>query len=82
VATAEDLFKDPQLEFRQAFRVLKHSEMGEHSCNGIACQLSKTPAEFKMAGPCLGEHTEFVCTRLLGMSDEDFVELLAERIFE
>lgn len=82
VAMGEDLFKDPQLKYRQAFRVLDHPEIGKHSCNGIGYRLSKTPAEFKMSGPCLGQHSEYVCTQLLGMSDEEFVQLFVEGVFE
>ena len=30
----------------------------------------------------LGEHTEFVCRELLRMSDEEFIELLNDKVFE
>jgi len=30
----------------------------------------------------LGEHTEYVCTEFFGMSDEEFVELIADGVFE
>jgi crotonobetainyl-CoA:carnitine CoA-transferase CaiB-like acyl-CoA transferase len=36
----------------------------------------------RMPAPCLGEHTEYVCTRILGMSDEEFVDLFTEGVFE
>lgn len=29
-----------------------------------------------------GEHTEYVCTKILGMSDEEFVELLKAGVLE
>ena len=35
-----------------------------------------------MPAPCLGEHTEYICTRMLGMSDNEFVELMQEGVFE
>ena len=44
--------------------------------------LSKTPSEMKMGAPCLGEHNEYVCTRILGMTDEDFVEALQSGAFD
>ena len=30
----------------------------------------------------LGEHTQYVCEEILGMSDEEFVGLLVEGVFE
>ena len=82
VATGEDLFKDPQLAYRGAFHTVEHPEIGKHAVNGIGYSLSDTPAEYKTSGPCLGQHTEYVCTRLLGMSDDEFVQLFTEGVFE
>jgi len=36
----------------------------------------------QMPALCLGEHNEFVCTQLPGMSDEEFVGLMAEGVFD
>ena len=44
--------------------------------------LSKTPDKVDRPSPCLGEHTEYVCTQILGMSDEKFVELFQEGVFK
>lgn len=82
VATGEDLFNDPQLTYRGAFQTVEHPEIGKHAANGIGYSLSETPAEYKTSGPCLGQHTEYVCTQLLGMSDDEFVQLLTEGVFE
>jgi hypothetical protein len=35
-----------------------------------------------LPAPCLGEHTEYVCTEILGMSDEYFLELMQKGVFE
>jgi benzylsuccinate CoA-transferase BbsF subunit len=43
--------------------------------------LSETPGKPRVAAPGLGEHNAYVCTEILGMSDEEFVELLEEGIF-
>jgi crotonobetainyl-CoA:carnitine CoA-transferase CaiB-like acyl-CoA transferase len=82
VATGEDLFNDPQLTHRQAFKVMDHPEIGRHAANGIGYNLSETPAEYKTSGPCLGQHTEYVCTKFLGMNDEEFIQLLSDGVFE
>ena len=79
---AQDLHEDRQLKHRNHYWVLDHPEMGPSTYDSPAYKLSKTPAQPRMPAPCLGEHNEFVCTRLLGMSDEEFVGLLAEGIFD
>ncbi|MBI2864241.1 MAG: CoA transferase, partial [Chloroflexi bacterium] len=82
VQTCEDLHRDPQLAHRRYLRELEHSEIGRHHYEAPAFQLSRTPAELKRAAPCLGQDTEHVCTRILGLSDEEFVDLLAAGVFE
>ena len=82
VESGKDLVEDPQLEHRHQFWTLNHPEMGPCIYGGPAFKLSETPAELHMPAPCFGEHTEYVCTHLLGMSDEEFTGLLAEGVFE
>ena len=75
VQTAEDLHQDPQLKHRRHFWKLPHPEIGTYTCDSPAFKLSRTPCELSMPAPCLGEHNEHICTKILGMSDEEFVEL-------
>ena len=82
VQTQEDVFQDPQLRHRHHFWKLKHPVIGEHSYEEEAFRLSKTPAELTMPGPCLGEHNEYVCTEILSMSDEEFLDLLREGVIQ
>jgi crotonobetainyl-CoA:carnitine CoA-transferase CaiB-like acyl-CoA transferase len=53
-----------------------------HHYDATPFTLSKTPCDLNMPGPCLGQHNEYVYTKILGMSDEEFVELLGEGVFE
>lgn len=80
--SAQDLHEDPQLKHRNHYWMLDHPEMGPSSYDSPAYKLSKTPSQPRMPAPCLGEHNEFVCTKLLGMSDEEFVALTAEGVFD
>lgn len=82
VEDAKDILEDPQLKYRQHFVPLNHPEIGEFRVEAPPWKLSETPAELRMPAPCLGEHTEYVCTQILGMSDEEFVELLNEEVFQ
>ncbi len=82
VSSARDLLEDPQLEHRHHFWRLEHPEMGSHLHNGPPFHLSRTPAKLRMSAPCLGEHNEYFYKELLGMSDEEFVELLVDGVLE
>ncbi len=77
VQSAKNVYEDPQLKHRNFFWELDHKVIGTYSHLGQTSILSKTPAEPQMPAPCLGEHTEYVCTNLLNMSDEEFIELLS-----
>ncbi len=80
VKSPEDIYQDPQLRHRNFFWALNHKEMGHVSHLGQVSILSKTPAEPRMPAPCLGEHSEFVCQQFLGMSEEEFVDLLRDEV--
>ena len=80
VATAEDLFNDPQLKHRQHFRLLDHKVIGPHAYNSPAYRLSKTPCDIHMAAPCLGEHNEYVYKEILGYSDDEIADMLAQGV--
>jgi benzylsuccinate CoA-transferase BbsF subunit len=82
VQNARDLHDDIQLKERDCFWIADHKELGRFSHLGQPSRLSKTPAKFYRAAPCLGEHTEYVCREILGMSQEEYDEYLVEGIFE
>ena len=82
VENAADLYADPQLRHRNLFWPIEHSEMGLFTHLGTSLKLSKTPAQAYMPSPCLGEHTEYVLTKLLGKTDEEFIELLKAGVLE
>jgi benzylsuccinate CoA-transferase BbsF subunit len=82
VNTAEDLFNDPQIKHRQFLQVLNHPEIGRHTVRSNPYKLPKTPGRVSRPAPCLGEHTEYVCTKLLGISDEEFIDLFTSDLFQ
>ncbi|MGA2670245.1 MAG: CoA transferase [Dehalococcoidia bacterium] len=82
VRTSADVENCPQLKHRHYFWMLNHPEIGEHLYARTSFLLSKTPAQLKMAAPCLGQHTEYVCKDILGMSEEEYVNLLIDNVFE
>jgi benzylsuccinate CoA-transferase BbsF subunit len=82
VKNVADMIDDPQLRKRNIYWPMEHSEMGMFTHLGESFQLSKTPSKAYSPSPLLGEHTEYVCTRLLGMSDEEFIDLMQKGVFE
>jgi benzylsuccinate CoA-transferase BbsF subunit len=69
--TAEDIYNDPQLRQRNIFWEMNHKEIGEFTHMGQPSDLSKTPAEPRMPAPCIGEHTEYICKEILGLSETE-----------
>jgi len=82
VENAEDIYQDPQLRERGLFWPMEHSEMGMFTHLGSSMVLSETPAQASTPSPCMGEHNEYVLTKILGKTDEEFVELLATGAIE
>jgi len=81
VQNARDLCLDPQLRERGYFWKLDHPVLGPFLHLGQPSRLSDTPAIPNMPAPCLGQHTEHVCTQMLHMSDEEFLELYQAGVF-
>jgi benzylsuccinate CoA-transferase BbsF subunit len=81
VKTGEDLWEDPQFNYYKILDTLEHPEIG--TCVGMRTGINMPMAssELKRA-PLFGEHTEYICTQVLGMSDEEFVGLLADGVLE
>ncbi len=82
VEKSVDVVNDPQLRHRNLLWPLEHTEMGLFNHLGSSVELSKTPARAQMPSPRLGEHTEHVCSKILGMSDEEFFDLLTSGVLE
>ena len=80
VQNARDCLDDPHLRERGYYQYLEHPEAGRTAYDGSGFRLSKTPARFTNAAPCLGEHNYQVCTEILGVSPEEFAELMAEQV--
>jgi crotonobetainyl-CoA:carnitine CoA-transferase CaiB-like acyl-CoA transferase len=81
VQNARDcLESDVHLRERGYYVQLDHPEAGVTTYDGPGFRLSKTPAQFRTAAPCLGEHTHQVCKEILGLSDDEIAELMVEEV--
>lgn len=79
VESNKDLFEDPQLKHRGHFRHFEHPAVGRYTHDSRAFRLPKTP-DNQFRAPLMGEHNEYVCKNILGMSDDEISELLAEGV--
>ncbi|HEY4669014.1 MAG TPA: CoA transferase [Tepidiformaceae bacterium] len=82
VRSPEALQNDPQMRHRKHYWMLKHPVMGDRTYDSPSFKLSKTPAELTKAAPLLGEDNEYVYRDLIGLSEEEFISLLADGAFE
>lgn len=82
VRSPEAMRSDPQMVHRQHYWMLEHPVMGLRSYDGPSFRLSATPTCLRKAAPCLGEDNEYVFKTIVGLGDEEFVELLADGAFE
>jgi crotonobetainyl-CoA:carnitine CoA-transferase CaiB-like acyl-CoA transferase len=80
INTLKEVFADPQIQARGVVIELPHSSGTTVKVIANPVRLSETPANYRMASPMLGEHTDEVLQGLLGMSGEDMAELRAKGI--
>ena len=82
VQDAEDmLVRDPHLKDRDYYVYLDHPEAGQIANDGPPFKLSATPGRLSRPAPLMGEHTEYVCQKILGMSEEETNQCYVDEVF-
>ena len=76
INSVDQVFADPQALARGFEVSMGHKTAGEIGLVASPLRLSKTPPEYRIAPPVLGEHTRAVLQSELGLSD-DAIETLA-----
>lgn len=82
VATSADAFADPQLQAREHIVMVEHAELGSVPIENSRMRFSATPARVTAPGPTFGQHNQQVLTEILGLNDDEFVDLLAAGVLE
>lgn len=83
VENYEDSFKNPQMMHRGHWVVMdQHPVIGRITHDGPAFKMSKTPVELRWESGVYGQHTEYICKEILGMTDDVISDLMAEGVFE
>jgi benzylsuccinate CoA-transferase BbsF subunit/naphthyl-2-methylsuccinate CoA transferase subunit len=73
-----DALSDPQLHHRGFFHLLEHPSCGFHLHPGANFSMDRTPPVIWRAAPTLGQDNEYVYKDVIGVSDEEYDELVAE----
>lgn len=66
-----DLYEDEQLAYRKFFRKLDHKRMGVTPYDGHVSRFSSYDNGPRWAGPCCGQHRDYVLRDLFGFADDD-----------
>jgi crotonobetainyl-CoA:carnitine CoA-transferase CaiB-like acyl-CoA transferase len=81
VVPAFEALDDPQLRARGFFQRMTQVDVGEQDFPGFPVRLSAGPHEWwSSPAPTLGEHTEQVLRRELGLTDDDLDRLRAAHV--
>jgi crotonobetainyl-CoA:carnitine CoA-transferase CaiB-like acyl-CoA transferase len=82
VVNSEDLFADPQVQHRKHFVTVEHGELGPVPVENARAIFSATPARVERAGPTFGQHNDYVLREILGLGDDEIIELVAAGALE
>jgi benzylsuccinate CoA-transferase BbsF subunit len=80
VETGRDLAEDKHLAARQFFQTFPHPEIESALTRRSPVRYSDADSSVPKGASTLGQDNEFVCTKILGMSDEEWVKLLEEGV--
>jgi len=81
-SAADVLDCDPHLKARGYYRYLDHPEAGRTAYDGSGFRLHSTPGGPIAPAPLLGQHTEYVCKEVLGLTDDEIADLMAEGVLQ
>jgi CoA:oxalate CoA-transferase len=75
VNTVPQVVRDPQVLHREMLVEMPHPRLGTWTFTGVPAKLSRTPGKVRIPPPDLGQHTDEVLGKLLGMGVEDVAAL-------
>lgn len=72
-----EVFSEPYAAERELVKVLRHPAAGDLPSVANPVRFSETPVTYRRAPPLIGEHTQEILSRELGLSSQE-IKLLAE----
>ena len=76
----ERIERDPATAEFDLWPTVHHSKMGDVRVDGLPVRFSRTPHSITRGGPCVGEHTDLVLGRLLGIGSDELASLRDEGV--
>lgn len=72
---ASEATSDPHVIARNMFTEVEHPKMGKIKVVNFPVKMSETPGEVVSAAPLLGQHNKEILLKLLGYTEEQYLEL-------
>ncbi len=80
INTIDRVFADPQVCAREMIVDLEHPVTGKYKVVGSPMKLSRTPVQYRIPPPLLGEHTEDVLRNTLGYDPAAIARLKEDKV--
>jgi crotonobetainyl-CoA:carnitine CoA-transferase CaiB-like acyl-CoA transferase len=80
INTLDQVFADPQVQARDNVIEMRHASGVDMQLIANPVRLSETPADYRLAPPVLGQHTDEVLTGWLAMDEPALRQLRADNI--
>lgn len=80
VLSCSELVSDPHLEQRGFIQEVTHPVTGTYKQCGFPVKFSETPVRIRMPAPTLGQHNEYILTKLLGLTANEVRQLAEEKV--
>ncbi|QNN59751.1 CoA transferase [Diaphorobacter ruginosibacter] len=75
INTVRDVFDDPQVQARGMQRTMAHPQAGDVPIVASPLRLSGTPVDYRLPPPQIGQHTDEVLARHLGIDAQQLEQL-------
>jgi len=82
VQRAQDVIKDPQLQWRGAIEEMAHPVSGNRLYPGTPFNMPDMEFPPNRPAPILGQHTEEICREELNLSEAEIEALKSEQVLE
>lgn len=82
INTLAEVFTDPQVEAREMRIEMEHQSGGKVALVGSPMKFSQSPVAYNQAPPILGEHNTEVLGELLGLSEQERLQLAKEGVID
>jgi len=82
INTIDRLMTDPQIKAREMLVEVDHPAAGKIMLSGIPIKMSGTPGAIEAPAPMLGQHTDSVLQKFIGLQDNQIQSLRAKGVIK